>query len=80
MPFGLCNAPATFMHFLNDVLRPFIYSFFIFYLDDILIFSATWQEHISHLKHVLHTLNKEQLIANLNKCELKKSTWSTLDM
>ena len=56
--FQLCNAPATFMYFMNDVLCPFIDSFLIVYLDDILIFSAIWQEHISHLKHVLHTLNK----------------------
>ena len=57
------------MYFMNDVLHPFIDSFLIVYLDDILIFSAIWKEHISHLKHVLHTLNKEQLIANLDNCE-----------
>jgi hypothetical protein len=49
MPFGLCNAPATFMRLMNDVLHPFIDSFVIVYLDDILIFNNTWQEHISHV-------------------------------
>jgi hypothetical protein len=49
MPFGLCNAPATFMILMNDMPCTFIDSFVILYLDDILIFSNTWQEHISHV-------------------------------
>ena len=49
MSFGLCNAPATFMRLMNDVLRPFIDSFVIVYLDGILVYSATWEENISHL-------------------------------
>jgi len=55
MPFGLCNAPTIFMGLMNDVLRPFIDSFFIVYLDDILVYSATWEEHMSHLTQVLKT-------------------------
>jgi hypothetical protein len=72
MPFGLCNAPATFMRLMNDVLCPFIDSFVIVYLDDILIFSNTWQEHFSHVMQVLETLKKNQLISNLQKCEFGK--------
>ena len=53
MQFGLCNALATFMRLMNDVLFPFIYSFFIFYLDYIHIYSATWEEHISNVREVL---------------------------
>jgi hypothetical protein len=49
MPFGLCNAPTTFIRPMNDVIHPFIDSFVIVYLDDILIFSNSWQEHLSHV-------------------------------
>ena len=56
MPFGLCNAPATFMRLMNDVLCPLRDSFLIVYLDDIFLCSATWEEHISHLTEVLETL------------------------
>jgi hypothetical protein len=65
MPFGLCNAPTKIMRLINVVLYPFIYSFVIVYMDDILTFSNTWQEHFSHVNKVLNTLRKNLLIANL---------------
>lgn len=57
------------MRLMNDVQFPFIDSFFIVYLDDILVYSATWEEHISHLVEVLETLKKPQLLENIKKCE-----------
>ena len=65
MPFFLCNALATFMRVINDILRPYLDSFVIVYLDDILFYNATLEEHISHLIQVLETLNKHQLLSNL---------------
>lgn len=59
IPFGLCNALATLMRVMNDVLRPFKDDLFIVYLDDILIFNKTQEENAKHVKHVLDVLKKE---------------------
>eukprot|EP00253_Pinus_taeda_P016206 PITA_16206 len=49
MPFRLMNAPATFMRLMDDILLPFTNSFVVVYLDDILIFSQSWEEHLHHI-------------------------------
>jgi hypothetical protein len=50
MSFSLTNALATFMQMMDDILRPFTKSFVVVYLDDILIFSKTWEEHLDHIQ------------------------------
>jgi hypothetical protein len=56
MPFGITNYPSIFMRLMNEVLKEFIGHFVIVYLDEILIYSQTKEEHIRHLKMVLSTL------------------------
>jgi len=69
----LTNAPPTFMGVMNNVLRTFIDDFFIVYLDDILIFSKTWAEHLKHVKQTLDALKRENIYVKLSKCEFGKT-------
>eukprot|EP00253_Pinus_taeda_P022190 PITA_22190 len=67
MTFGLTNAPATFMRLMDDILWPFTNSFVVVYLDYIVIFSQSWEEHLHHIRQVLQTLRQHKLCANLEK-------------
>lgn len=69
MPFGLCNAPSTFQAFINDVLREYLDIFCSAYLDDILIYSNSKDEHIEHVGKVLEQLKKAGLFLDINKCQ-----------
>lgn len=68
MPFGLTNAPATFQCLMNTIFAEFTRKFVIVFLDDILVYSATLQEHREHLRSVLALLRQHQLYAKASKC------------
>jgi hypothetical protein len=68
MPFGLSNALATFQALMNDVLRPYLRKFVLVFFDDILIYSASWVEHLRHLSIVLNALRAHSLHLKSSKC------------
>jgi transposase InsO family protein len=74
MPFGLTNAPATFQRMINEVLRKYLDDFVVAYLDDILIFSETLDQHKKHVHLVLQALQDAKLLVEPEKCEFHKQT------
>jgi len=69
MPFGVTNAPAVFMDYMNIIFQPYLDQFVIIFIDDILIYSKSPQEHAQHLRIVLRILREKQLFAKFSKCE-----------
>ncbi len=71
MPFGLTNAPATFCTLMNDIFRKWLDDFVVVYIDDILIYSGSLEEHEEHLHKVFQRLRGNKLYAKLEKCEFE---------
>jgi hypothetical protein len=69
MSFGLTNAPTFFMNLMNSVFMDYLEKFVVVFIDDILIYSQSEEEHLDHLKMVLQRLREHQLYAKLSKCE-----------
>ena len=61
--FRLCNAPKTFMRVMDSVLHPFIDDFVIVYLDYILIFSKTREEHVLHVNRVINVFEEREIVS-----------------
>ena len=73
MPFGITNAPATFCTLKNEILHPYLDQFVVVYLDDIVIYSDTLEEHVERLKKVFNILREKQLYVKPEKCEFAQS-------
>ncbi|GBG79965.1 hypothetical protein CBR_g30227 [Chara braunii] len=73
MPFGLRNAPGTFQHAMNRIFHDYLDKFVVVYLDDILIFSKTVEEHVAHLDKVLSLLRQHKFKINGEKCEFGRT-------
>ena len=72
MTFGFTNAPATFQRLMNEIFETSEHTFVVVYLDDILIFSNTWEEHLEHVRWALQKLRENSLFAKAKKCEWGK--------
>jgi hypothetical protein len=72
MPFGLTNALATFQAYINNVLRKYLDVFVVVYLDDILVYSKTYEEHIQHVHLILTALRDANLRIKVEKTEFHK--------
>ena len=81
VPFGLTNAPATFMCLMNSVFSRYLDKFVLVFLDDILVYCKNEEEHEEHLRLTMKLLKEHQLYAKLSKCDFYRdriSIWVTL--
>ncbi|WVZ96210.1 LOW QUALITY PROTEIN: hypothetical protein U9M48_041877, partial [Paspalum notatum var. saurae] len=78
MPFGLTNAPATFQCIMNEVLSPFLRKFVLVFLDDILIYSKSLEDHLKHLSLVLDKLKEHQFYLKHSKCSFGQTSMEYL--
>ena len=72
MPFGLTNALTTFCNLMNDVLFDYLDAFIVVYLDDIVVYSQTLNEHEMHLEKVFQRLREHKLYVKPEKCEFSR--------
>ena len=69
LPFGLTNAPATFMHLVHSILREQLGDFIVIFLDDILVYSRDLSSHMAHVRKAFQILRQHSLYAKVSKCE-----------
>ena len=79
VPFGLTNAPATFMCLMNNVFIRYLDKFVLVFLDLILVYSMNEEEHEEHLRLTLQLLQEHQLYAKLSKCDFYRDRFQYLD-
>ena len=74
LPFGLMNAPVIFQCVVNRIFRLYIGKFVLVYLDDILVFSKSVEEHLTHIRQVLNILRTQRFYARLHKCHFNQTS------
>ncbi|MBW0573660.1 hypothetical protein O181_113375, partial [Austropuccinia psidii MF-1] len=74
IPFGSINAPASFQNLVNDLISDFLDTFFVVYLDDIMVFSSSEEEHVKHVASVLQRLMDNNLFAKASNCVFHASS------
>lgn len=74
MPFGLTNAPATFQQIMNTIFSPLLRKLVLVFVDDILVYSPTLEDHIQHLQQVFHILGEHQFLLKQSKCSFAKQS------
>ena len=74
LPFGLTNAPATFMHLMHSIFREQLDDFIVIFLDDILVYSRDLSSHVAHVRKTFEILRQHSLFAKVSKCEFFKSS------
>lgn len=78
MPYGVAGGPVTFQHDMNTILAPILRKLAVVFIDDILIYSKSWEEHISHMKQVFDLLHQHNFKVKLSKCSFAKQELSYL--
>ncbi len=78
MPFGLSNSPSVLQAYINDLFRDMLNRWVIVYIDDILVYSDSLDNHIQHVRAVLQRLIEQQLYAKMEKCEFHQTQVSFL--
>ncbi len=74
LPFGLTNAPSTFMNMMQDILKPYLDEFCISFLDDICIYSDSLEEHQQHVEKIMKLLEQNKLFVKKSKCEMFRTS------
>ncbi|MBW0528085.1 hypothetical protein O181_067800 [Austropuccinia psidii MF-1] len=74
MPFGLMNAPTSFQNIVNDIFADFLGIFVVVYLDDIMVFSSSEEEHVKHVASVLQILRDNKLFSKASRCVFHASS------